>query len=76
MKIQHIDAPYTHEFDFISNPDGTCHSWLCTNPGAVLVYDDFCPEFGLWFCAECWPDFAAVPFFVIVKDTRERPGEP
>ena len=85
MKIQSIDEAYFAEqkkptteadFDFISNPDGSCHFWFCTNQGVVLIYDDFSPEFGIWLCEECFRDYEELPFYVIVKDKRERPGEP
>src|SRR5712691_10198814 len=60
------------DFEYIYNPDGTCHFWYCGKPGKLLVYDDFSPEGGLWFCEECWKDFQGddADWLTIVEDRR------
>ena len=74
MNINHSNTRYfpeeSQQFDLIFYPDGTCTLGDCCNPGVVLAYDDFFPEFGHWFCAECWPDFEDLPMLVIVEDRR------
>ena len=56
-------------FDFIYNPDGTCHMWHCHSDGVVLAYDDMQPEFAWWFCADCWCLYES-DWFKIAIDTR------
>lgn len=60
------------DFEYIYNPDGTCHFWYCGKPGKLLVYDDFSPEGGLWFCESCWNDFQGddCNWLTIVEDKR------
>ncbi len=64
------------DFDYIYNADGTCHLWYCGKPGVVLAYDEFSPEGALWFCSECWQEFAVSgmpePSRVIPPDRWER----
>jgi len=58
------------DFDYIFNADGTCNWWDCGKPGVVLAYDDFSPEFGMWFCAYHWQDYEDWNILTIVEDKR------
>lgn len=62
------------DFEYIINPDGTCHQWDCGKRGVVLAYDDFSPEGALWFCTECWQAYEQgdVAFLTVVEDRRIR----
>lgn len=74
MNIQHINEDYSPVVT--SQRDGTCHFTFCGRPGVVLVIDVIAPGWRYWMCAECWATFCAVPCFLVVKDRRERQGEP
>ena len=67
------------DFDYIYNDDGTCGArYDCFKPGVILAYDDFNPEWAMWFCEDDWDDLGiAEPLFTIVEDKRtiESPGE-
>lgn len=67
MRIGRGETDNMHSFDFIYDPDGTCHYWACSQPGVVLAYDVFSPEGGFWFCTRHWEDDSG---FQVVVDTR------